>query len=128
MPVANFSTEISMTCTPGDDSHCVNSFGQNNCCMNMTILSQAPDLDEKQQKKLDIFGSFGYSIEVGKSNHYCQDRHALTILINGAEDNQFQYQGVPLTIEAYCNGALYFKHILVPAMLSLFMAIMSAGY
>ena len=60
MPVVNFSTSHSMHCQAGSDDYCVETFGINNCCMNLTVLSVLPDLTEIDKKHLEAFASFGY--------------------------------------------------------------------
>ena len=48
MPVANFSTTLSMSCEPGSDKYCIDTFGENNCCMNMTIISLGSDMTQNE--------------------------------------------------------------------------------
>ena len=97
-----------MMCTPKSDDKCNSNFGPNNCCMSMKIIEYTENttFNETTNTILKAFKEMGYPNEPGESQHFCQDRHALKVLINSDRQNRFVYQNVPLVIEAFCDRAL----------------------
>jgi hypothetical protein len=77
--------------------------------MNLKVLEVLPkaegDTLDDHQKKIKTFKDLGYPVEKDDTGHFCQDRHALKVLINGNGNNEFQYQHVPLKLQAFCDGA-----------------------
>ena len=85
-----------MTCSSGNDNKCVTEYGSNNCCMKLTVIDRLEKTvkmtTEEYNKELADFKNLGYPTGQGESVHRCQDRHALKVLINGDDNNQFKYQ------------------------------------
>ena len=76
----------------------------------MEIMSAIPldsntTIAANQTTALAAFGALGYSSTVGETNHYCQDRHALKVLLNNNETNEFTYKMTPLNLKAFCDGS-----------------------
>ena len=56
-------------------------------------------------KGLKDFETLGYPTKkVNDSGYFCQDRFSLEQLID--EKNQFEYPGVPLKLEGYCDSGM----------------------
>lgn len=92
------------------DKLCFDNFGNNNCCMNLTIVGYTgqrtkDNLSEDDLKEIKKLSDMKYHTEIGKSMHYCQDRYSLKVLLNGDSNNNFVFQNVPLQLQGYCNKA-----------------------